>query len=91
VHAALPQVPILGMGGIRNGLDALQFLAAGASAVSVGTAVFGDPGAPIRVLDELREVLATRGFASVRDVVGLAHRPATAKVSESPDPPGGPA
>ncbi|MDQ1630589.1 MAG: dihydroorotate dehydrogenase catalytic subunit [Frankiaceae bacterium] len=91
VHAALPKVPILGMGGIRSGLDALQFLAAGASAVSVGTATFGDPGAPMRVLDELREALAARGFASVRDVVGLAHRPALAEVSEDADPPGGPA
>ena len=45
VHAALPEVPILGMGGIRSGLDALQFVLAGASAVSVGTAVFGDPSA----------------------------------------------
>ena len=43
VHQALPDVPILGMGGIRTGLDALQFVLAGASAVSVGTAVFNDP------------------------------------------------
>ena len=49
VHAALPQVPILGMGGIRTGLDALQFVLAGASAVSVGTAVFNDPSALGRV------------------------------------------
>jgi dihydroorotate dehydrogenase (NAD+) catalytic subunit len=91
VHAALPRVPILGMGGIRSGLDALQFLAAGASAVSVGTAVFGDPGAPIRVLHELRDALGERGFSSVRDVVGLAHRPALGEITESADPPGGPA
>ena len=45
----------------------------------------------MRVLDELREALAARGFASVRDVVGLAHRPALAEVSEDADPPGGPA
>ena len=54
VHAALPDVPILGTGGIATGLDALQFVLAGASAVSVGTAVFGDPSAPARVLGELR-------------------------------------
>ena len=53
VHAALPEVPILGMGGIRTGLDALQFVLAGASAVSVGTAVFNDPSAVARVSREL--------------------------------------
>ena len=62
VHAALPDVPILGMGGIRTGLDALEFVLAGASAVSVGTAVFDDPTAPVRVLAELRAALAARGF-----------------------------
>ncbi|MGB8650984.1 MAG: dihydroorotate dehydrogenase, partial [Mycobacteriales bacterium] len=53
IRQALPQVPILGMGGIRTGLDALEFVLAGANAVSVGTTVFGDPTAPLRVLDEL--------------------------------------
>ena len=74
VHQALPHLPILGMGGIRTGLDALRFLLAGASAVSVGTAVFGDPDAPIRVLHELQEALGERDFASVHDAVGQAHR-----------------
>ena len=73
-HAALPEVPILGMGGIMTGLDALQFLLAGASAVSVGTAVFHDPSAPARVARELRDALADRGIPGVADVVGLAHR-----------------
>ena len=76
VKRALPHLPILGMGGIRSGLDALQFLLAGASAVSVGTAVFGDPSAPLRVLRELAEALDERGFASVADAVGYAHRAA---------------
>jgi dihydroorotate dehydrogenase (NAD+) catalytic subunit len=74
VHAALPHVPILGMGGIRSGLDALQFVLAGASAVSVGTAVFNDPSAISRVHAELAEALAARGFASLADAVGYAHR-----------------
>ena len=73
VHAALPQLPILGMGGIRSGHDALEFLAAGASAVSVGTMVFSDPSAPWRIAAELREELAIRGYTSVSEVVGLAH------------------
>ena len=77
VHAALPDVPVLGVGGIRTGLDALQFVLAGAAAVSVGTAVFGDPSAPLRVLAELEAALAERGFARLADAVGLAHgRPA---------------
>jgi dihydroorotate dehydrogenase (NAD+) catalytic subunit len=75
VHAAMPHVPIIGMGGVRSGLDALELVLAGASAVSVGTAVFGDPGAPARVLKELRHALVDRGFPSVRDAVGHAHRP----------------
>ena len=74
VHQALPHLPILGMGGIRSGLDALQFLLAGASAVSVGTAIFNDPCAPVRVLAELEQALHERGFASVADAVGYAHR-----------------
>ena len=73
VHAAMPEVPILGMGGIRTGLDALQFVLAGASAVSVGTEVFHDPTAPLRVLAELDEALAVRGFTALSDAVGLAH------------------
>ncbi len=74
VHAALPDLPILGMGGIRTGHDALEFFAAGASAVSIGTVVFGDPRAPWRVAEELSSELASRGYSAVRDVIGLAHR-----------------
>ena len=88
VHQALPEVPILGMGGIRTGLDALEFILAGASAVSVGTTVFGDPTAPMRILHELAHALAQRGFASLQDAVGVAHRPAQSFVPEDPDPVG---
>jgi dihydroorotate dehydrogenase (NAD+) catalytic subunit len=74
VHAALPQVPILGMGGVASGRDAFELVLAGASAVSVGTAIFHDPSAPVRVLTELAEVLAARGFTTLADAVGHAHR-----------------
>ncbi|HVE64664.1 MAG TPA: dihydroorotate dehydrogenase [Mycobacteriales bacterium] len=86
VHQAMPEVPLIGIGGIRTGLDALEFVLAGASAVQVGTAVFGDPGAPARVLAELRTALATRGIDAFADAVGLAHRPPeTPARSAAPD------
>ncbi len=78
VHAALPHIPILGMGGIRTGLDALVFVLAGASAVSVGTVSFHDPSAPARVARELAQALADRGFGSLTEAVGYAHRSHTA-------------
>jgi dihydroorotate dehydrogenase (NAD+) catalytic subunit len=74
VHQALPDIPILGMGGIKTGLDALEFILAGASAVSVGTTVFHDPTAPMRILDELTRALHERGFDHLRDAIGYAHR-----------------
>jgi dihydroorotate dehydrogenase (NAD+) catalytic subunit len=74
VHAALPGVPIVGMGGVRTGRDALELVLAGASAVSVGTAIFHDPQAPMRVLLELDATLAERGFQRFADAVGYAHR-----------------
>jgi dihydroorotate dehydrogenase (NAD+) catalytic subunit len=73
VHQAVPHLPLLGMGGIRTGQDALQFILAGASAVSVGTAIFHDPTAPIRIIAELEAELTRRGFRSVAEAVGFAH------------------
>lgn len=69
----LPAVPIIGVGGVRSGADALQLLAAGADAVQVGTAIFNDPGAPVRVREELALLLGTHGFSRIADVVGIAH------------------
>ncbi len=88
IRQALPDISILGMGGIRTGLDALEFVLAGANAVSVGTTVFGDPTAPVRVLDELARALASRGFERFEDAIGLAHQPPVLYVPEDPDPVG---
>ena len=74
VHAALPQIPILGMGGVSSGRDALELILAGASGISVGTASFGNPSALITIQNELRELLAARGFATMQQAVGYAHR-----------------
>lgn len=74
VHAALPHIPILGMGGVATGADALELILAGASGVSVGTASFGNPGALMQVRDELQNLLAARGFATLSQAVGYAHR-----------------
>jgi dihydroorotate dehydrogenase (NAD+) catalytic subunit len=74
VHKAVPHLPLLGMGGIKTGRDALEFILAGASAVSVGTAVFHDPTAPVRISAELEAELDKRGFESISEAVGFAHR-----------------
>jgi dihydroorotate dehydrogenase (NAD+) catalytic subunit len=82
LRQAFPDVPILGMGGIRSGADALQFILAGANAVSVGTATFNDPRAPMRVYEELQWALADRGFRSLRAAIGYAHRAPDPKKSD---------
>lgn len=64
------KIPVIGMGGIMNGLDAAEFLLAGASAVAVGTAIFADPYAPVRVIRELNEYLDRHGIKQVSDLVG---------------------
>lgn len=84
VRAALPDVPILGVGGVRTGLDALELVLAGADAVSVGTATFGDPGAPLRVLRELEQACAELGFTRFADAVGHAHRAPGPAVAAAP-------
>jgi len=75
VHAAMPQVPILGMGGVSSGKDALEMIAAGASGISIGTASFGNPTAIMSIQNELKELLVSKGFTSMRQAIGFAHRP----------------
>jgi dihydroorotate dehydrogenase (NAD+) catalytic subunit len=74
VHSAMPHVPILGMGGVASGRDALELILAGASGISVGTASFGDPMAIPRIQRELQALLIARNFSSVSDAIGYAHR-----------------
>jgi len=70
VTRALPGVPVIGTGGVASGVDAVEMLLAGASAVAVGTATFRDPRAPQRVLDELRDWCDAHDVARVSDLTG---------------------
>jgi dihydroorotate dehydrogenase (NAD+) catalytic subunit len=67
-------LPIIGMGGVATGRDALELLAAGATDVAVGTALFADPGAAGRIRAELAAELAARNFAGPDNAVAAAHR-----------------
>lgn len=73
VARALPGVPLMGIGGISDLSDVLEFLAAGATAVQVGTANFRDPSVSGRLVEELSAYCAARGVTPA-DLVGRAHR-----------------
>ena len=64
------KVPVVGLGGIANGLDAAEFLIAGASAVQVGTVNFWDPAAPVRIARELDEFLQQEGIEHANSLIG---------------------
>ena len=66
-------LPIVGMGGIRTGLDALEFVAAGAQHVAVGTTLFADPDAPARIRLELHAAAQERGWNTYEDAYAAAH------------------
>ena len=68
-------LPIVGMGGVQTGRDALELLAAGAAHVGLGTVLFADPGAPARVRQELAAELSALGLQQPAEAVGIAHRP----------------
>jgi len=67
------ELPIVGMGGVQTGLDALELIAAGARHVALGTILFSDPDAPARVRDELHAAAAERGLNSYDDAFAVAH------------------
>ena len=64
------RIPVVGIGGIRSGEDALEFLCCGARAVQVGTATFYDPRAPLRIAQEMAAWCSRHGVASVAELVG---------------------
>ena len=63
-------IPVIGMGGIMNGIDAVEFMLAGAKAVAVGTATFADPYAPLKVIDGIEDYLKRHNYKSVSEIVG---------------------
>ena len=73
VHEALPDLPIVGVGGTSSGADVVEFLLAGASAVEVGTATFADPRAPRRILAEFEQWCDRQGVRTVSELIGGAH------------------
>jgi dihydroorotate dehydrogenase (NAD+) catalytic subunit len=83
VHACCraTALPIVGVGGVMNGRDALEFVAVGANAIALGTVLFTDPDAPGRIRAELAAEAAALGFADPAAARGVAH-------SDVPDPVG---
>ena len=84
VSRALPDLPIIGIGGIANADDALEFIVAGASAVQVGTATFSDPVAAEMILDDLTRKLKAEGVDRVAAIVGTVRSNRDAPVTPTP-------
>jgi dihydroorotate dehydrogenase (NAD+) catalytic subunit len=81
--SAAVQIPIVGMGGVQSGLDALELIAAGATAVALGTILFSDPAAPVRIRAELAAEAAARDLGHPLDALGAAHSSLQIGVSRS--------
>lgn len=68
--AKVVNIPVIGIGGIMNATDAVEFMLAGATAVQVGTAIFIEPDSPLRIVEGLNDYLDKKGFASAVDLIG---------------------
>ena len=73
VHAALPDLPIVGVGGVTNAESAIELLLAGASAIQVGTATFADPRAPQRVLQDIERWCRRHNVTKITELIGAVH------------------
>jgi dihydroorotate dehydrogenase (NAD+) catalytic subunit len=67
-------IPVIGMGGIMNSDDAIEFILAGASAIQVGTASFIDPQASVKILEGIENYLITKGFSDIKEITGLINK-----------------
>ncbi len=68
------KIPVIGIGGIMNTNDAIEFFLAGASAIEVGTASFIDPQISVKIIDGISDYLADKGFSDIKDIIGLINR-----------------
>jgi dihydroorotate dehydrogenase (NAD+) catalytic subunit len=64
------KIPVIGLGGIMNAPDAIEFFLAGASAIQVGTAIFRDPFTPVYIIDGIREYLIRHSIPDIRELTG---------------------
>ena len=69
--AKVVKIPVVGLGGIMNAEDAIEFFLAGASAIQVGTANFIDPAVTIKITEGINDYLDKNGFQKIQDIVGL--------------------
>lgn len=67
-------IPVIGMGGIMNWRDAVEFILAGAASVAVGTANFVNPTAPLEIIDGIENYMIREGINDIRELIGLGHR-----------------
>jgi dihydroorotate dehydrogenase (NAD+) catalytic subunit len=68
------KLPIIGIGGIMNFKDVVEFMLCGATAVQVGTALFIDPTSPLKIIDGLKNYLKSKKLTSVTELIGKAHK-----------------
>ena len=65
------KVPVIGLGGIMNGRDALEFMLAGATAVEVGTANFIDPAVTVKIIDYMEDYCSRHGIDDISEIIGV--------------------
>jgi dihydroorotate dehydrogenase (NAD+) catalytic subunit len=68
------RIPVIGLGGIMNANDAIEFFLAGADAVQIGTASFIEPGCSVTILEGIEKYLKDKGFSDIKEIVGLINK-----------------
>ena len=68
------KIPVVGLGGIMNGRDAIEFMLAGASAIQVGTANFVDPSVTMKIIDYMEDYCQRHGVNDINDIVGMINK-----------------